>query len=85
MRDDPDMSFRMLYFGAAGVIWALDYLSRIGAATIENELFALHGSLRADESPGPESLPTGHFLLFDGRCRDSHGSMATRAYRRAGG
>ncbi len=35
MGDDPSMSFKMLYFGAAGVIWALDYLSRIGATTIE--------------------------------------------------
>ena len=37
IRDDPNLTFRMLYFGAAGVIWALDYLSRVGATTIESD------------------------------------------------
>ena len=37
IRDDPNLTFRMLYFGAAGVIWALDYLSRFGATTIESD------------------------------------------------
>ena len=30
--DTPTAPFKMLYFGAAGVIWALDYLSALGAA-----------------------------------------------------
>jgi len=32
---DLPESFKMLYFGAAGVIWALRYLNRVGAARIE--------------------------------------------------
>src|SRR6266850_7184224 len=35
--DDLHVSFKMLYFGAAGVIWALDYLNRIGATKIERD------------------------------------------------
>jgi hypothetical protein len=31
--DDPDAPATCLYFGAAGVAWALDYLNAIGAAT----------------------------------------------------
>ena len=30
--DDPNVPFPMIYFGAAGVIWALDHLTRHGAA-----------------------------------------------------
>ncbi|MBM4261783.1 MAG: lanthionine synthetase [Deltaproteobacteria bacterium] len=30
-RPHADRPFKMLYFGAAGVIWALDYLHRVGA------------------------------------------------------
>jgi len=30
-------SFKMLYFGAAGTIWALDYLSRVGATAIARD------------------------------------------------
>lgn len=29
--------FKMLYFGAAGVIWALDYLARVGATEIQRD------------------------------------------------
>ena len=36
-RDDYTKPFKMLYFGAAGVIWALDYLDRIGATKIEHD------------------------------------------------
>jgi lantibiotic modifying enzyme len=36
-REDPTKSFKMLYFGAAGVIWALDYLNRSGATKIEHD------------------------------------------------
>jgi hypothetical protein len=36
-RDNLDVSFKMLYFGAAGVIWALDYLNRIGATKIQRD------------------------------------------------
>jgi Lanthionine synthetase C-like protein len=32
---DLSESFKMLYFGAAGVIWALHYLKRVGATAIE--------------------------------------------------
>jgi len=33
--EDHTKPFKMLYFGAVGVIWALDYLNRIGATKIE--------------------------------------------------
>jgi lantibiotic modifying enzyme len=36
-REDHTKSFKMLYFGAAGVIWALGYLNRIGATKIERD------------------------------------------------
>ena len=29
--------FKMLYLGAAGVIWALDYLARVGATEIQRD------------------------------------------------
>ncbi|MEO5689441.1 MAG: LanC-like protein [Burkholderiaceae bacterium] len=32
-RDDPNAPFTCLYFGAAGVMWALDYLGAVGAAS----------------------------------------------------
>jgi hypothetical protein len=43
--DDPDEPFPCLYFGAAGVMWALDYLDAAGAASSPS--FASHvGTLR---------------------------------------
>ena len=49
---DRTKPFRMLYFGAAGVIWALNYLKRIGATTIAHDfsstLAELAGRNRAD-------------------------------------
>jgi hypothetical protein len=37
---------KMLYFGAAGVIWALDYLNKIGATAVKED-FLLNGAKRA--------------------------------------
>jgi lantibiotic modifying enzyme len=34
---DRAKPFKMLYFGAAGVIWALDYLRRVGATTVTHD------------------------------------------------
>lgn len=36
-RASAGMPFRMLYFGAAGVIWALHYLHRIGATAVTHD------------------------------------------------
>lgn len=36
-RPSAGIPFKMLYFGAVGVIWALDYLQRIGATTVTRE------------------------------------------------
>jgi lantibiotic modifying enzyme len=53
-RPDADRSkpFRMLYFGAAGVIWALNYLHQVGATTeahdFSSTLAALARQNRAD-------------------------------------
>jgi hypothetical protein len=38
--DDPATPFTTLYFGAAGVVWALDYLDAVGAASAPS--FAPH-------------------------------------------
>ena len=35
--DNPAAPFRMLYFGAAGVIWALDYLNEVGATATKRD------------------------------------------------
>src|SRR4026207_2346370 len=35
--DNPTPPYRMLYFGAAGVIWALDYLNARGATAQERD------------------------------------------------
>lgn len=35
--DEPTKPFRMLYFGAAGVIWALDYLRVAGATAMQRD------------------------------------------------
>jgi len=37
MSDARTEPFRMLYFGAAGVIWALDYLNAVGATAIRRD------------------------------------------------
>lgn len=37
LTDKPTAPFRMLYFGAAGVIWALDYLNDIGATAMKRD------------------------------------------------
>src|SRR5918995_1934864 len=34
---DLPESFKMLYFGAAGVVWGLNYLKRVGATGIERD------------------------------------------------
>lgn len=36
-RPHGDRPFKMLYFGAAGVIWALNYLHRVGATTMTHD------------------------------------------------
>ena len=41
LSDNPTEPFRMLYFGAAGVIWALDYLNGVGATAMEARLCEL--------------------------------------------
>ena len=50
--DTPTEPFRMLYFGAAGVIWALDYLNVVGATAMKhdyaNSLVDLAAKNRAD-------------------------------------
>ena len=38
--DDPDVPATCLYFGAAGIVWALDYLNAVGAAAAPS--FAQH-------------------------------------------
>ena len=35
--DEPTKPFRMLYFGAAGVIWALDHLRVVGATAMQRD------------------------------------------------
>jgi lantibiotic modifying enzyme len=36
-RNDLTEPLKMLYFGAAGVIWALDYLNKIGATSVKED------------------------------------------------
>ena len=36
-RPNAEMPFKMLYFGAAGVIWALNYLNRVGATKVARD------------------------------------------------
>ena len=38
--DSPTEPFRMLYFGAAGVIWALHYLNVVGATAVKRDFAA---------------------------------------------
>lgn len=51
-RPHPDHAFKMLYFGASGVIWALNYLHRVGATTsvhdFSSTLAGLASQNRAD-------------------------------------
>src|SRR5688572_8224242 len=37
LSDNPAEPFRMLYFGAAGVLWALDYLNAVGATAMQRD------------------------------------------------
>jgi len=36
-RDNLTEPLKMLYFGAAGVIWALDYLNKVGATAVKED------------------------------------------------
>lgn len=36
-RKDFTEPFKMLYFGAAGVVWALHYLNHVGATTLKRD------------------------------------------------
>ena len=51
-RPSAERPFKMLYFGAAGVIWALSYLNRVGATEVAHNyittLAELAGQNRAD-------------------------------------
>jgi hypothetical protein len=38
--ESPTEPFKMLYFGAAGVIWALDYLNAVGATAMKRDFAA---------------------------------------------
>ena len=65
--DTPTEPFRMLYFGAAGVIWALDYLNVVGATAMKldyaNSLVDLAAKNRADmKLRGPQ---TNSYLMGD--------------------
>ena len=71
----------MLYFGAAGVIWALNYLSRIGATTIETELFVLHDSIRSINRRDLNLSPPDIFSYLMGDVGILTGSMASHAHR----
>ena len=69
--DDPDAPATCLYFGAAGVIWALDYLDAVGAAaspSLAPHLDAIRERnrawLAADGSDDPGSYLMGD-LPFD--------------------
>jgi lantibiotic modifying enzyme len=46
-RPSAEHPFRMLYFGAAGVIWALDYLTRVGATTVTRDYTTTLAALAA--------------------------------------
>ena len=48
--DQPhaERPFRMLYFGAAGVVWALDYLHRVGATAIKHDFAAALSGMAAN-------------------------------------
>jgi lantibiotic modifying enzyme len=37
LRNDLTEPLKMLYFGAAGVIWALDYLNKVGVSTVKGD------------------------------------------------
>ncbi len=45
--DSPTEPFRMLYFGAAGVIWALHYLNVVGATAMKRDFAAAFIDLAA--------------------------------------
>ena len=65
--DTPTEPFRMLYFGAAGVIWALDYLNVVGATAMKldysHALVDLAAKNRADmKLRGPQ---TNSYLMGD--------------------
>lgn len=58
---DRAKPFKMLYFGAAGVIWALNYLHQVGATAVlhdySNSLVELASKNRADLNlPEPQSF-----------------------------
>lgn len=60
-RPHADRPFKMLYFGAAGVIWALNYLNDIGATSLQRDysstLADLAKSNRVDLNlSGPDSF-----------------------------
>jgi hypothetical protein len=38
--DDPEAAATSLYFGASGVLWALDHLRSVGAARLQRDPFA---------------------------------------------
>ena len=65
--DDPDMRATNLYWGAAGVIWALAYLRKVGAA--DSPSFAQHlDSLRVRNRASLAGMPgdnTGSYLMGD--------------------
>ena len=45
LSDNPTEPFRMLYFGAAGVLWALHYLNVVGATAMKRDFAELFSDL----------------------------------------
>jgi len=66
-RKDLTASLKMLYFGAAGVIWALHYLSRVGATAVKLD-FTTNFNQLADQNRQEMDLSqqeSNSFLMGD--------------------
>ena len=86
LSDNPTEPFKMLYFGAAGVIWALDYLNVVGATAMKRdyaELFSRSGSEKSRRSCSSRWPTYNSYLMGD--VGISTGAMAPLPERCSGG